>query len=81
MKKVIHSLIHYDQTAYVTGRYIDESVRLVDDLLEVADQENFNELFLQLTLKKHLIQLNMILFLPHLRNSVFVKVSFNGLRP
>ena len=32
MKKVIHGIIHCDQTAYVKGRYIGESVRLIDDL-------------------------------------------------
>ena len=34
MKKVLSSIIHRDQTAYVTGRYIGESVRLIDDLLK-----------------------------------------------
>ena len=42
MKKVIHSVIHYDQTAYVKGRYIGESVPLIDDLLTYADQENLD---------------------------------------
>lgn len=40
VKKVIPRLIHYDQTAYVKGRYIGESVRLVDDLLKYAEEEN-----------------------------------------
>ena len=40
MKTVIHSLISYDQTAYVKGRYTSESVRLNDDLLKYAEDEN-----------------------------------------
>ena len=40
MKKVIYSIIHCDQTAYVKGRYIGESVRLIGDLLTYAFQEN-----------------------------------------
>ena len=40
MKTVIHSLISYDQTAYVKGRYTSESVRLIDDLLKYAEDEN-----------------------------------------
>ena len=36
MKKVIHSLISSDQTVYVKGRYIGESVRLIDDLFKYA---------------------------------------------
>ena len=40
MKKVIHTVVHCDQTAYVKGLYIGELVRLIDDLLTYADQEN-----------------------------------------
>ena len=40
VRNVLPSLIHYDQTAYVKGRYIGESVRLIDDLLKYAEEEN-----------------------------------------
>ena len=40
MRKVIPLLIHLDETAYVKGRYIGESVRIIDDILDHADQEN-----------------------------------------
>ena len=40
VRNVLPSLIHYDQTAYVKGRYIRESVRLIDDLLKYAEEEN-----------------------------------------
>ena len=42
MKTGIHSLISYDQTAYVKGRYIGESVHLIDDLLKYAEDENID---------------------------------------
>ena len=42
MKKVLPSIIHNDQTAYVKGRYIGESVRLIDDLLKFAEEENLD---------------------------------------
>ena len=42
MKIVIHSLISYDKTAYVKGRYSSESVRLIDDLLKYAEDENID---------------------------------------
>ena len=42
MKKVIHGIIHCDQTAYVKRRYTGESVRLIDYLLTYADQENLD---------------------------------------
>ena len=40
LRKVIHKFIHYDQAVYVKGRYIGESVRLIDDLLVYAESEN-----------------------------------------
>ena len=38
IKKVIGSVILYDQTAYVKGRYIGESIRLIQDIIEYADE-------------------------------------------
>ena len=40
VKKIIHNLVYTDQTAYVKGPFIGESVRSINDLLEYADQEN-----------------------------------------
>ena len=34
MQKVLASIINYGQTAYVRGRYIGESIRLVNDFTE-----------------------------------------------
>ena len=48
MKTVIHSLISYDQTAYVKGRYIDESVRLIDDYSNMRKMKILTESCLQL---------------------------------
>ena len=42
VRNVLPSLIHYDRTAYVKGRYIGESVRLTDDLLKYAEEENID---------------------------------------
>ena len=40
LKKVIGTLIYSNQTAYVPGRFIGESVRLVPDLTEYTDIHN-----------------------------------------
>ena len=32
--KYLTSIISHDQTAYVKGRYIGESIRLISDILE-----------------------------------------------
>ena len=37
--KILSCLIHSDQTAYVKDRYIGESVRLINDVLEFTDHE------------------------------------------
>ena len=52
MKTVIHSLISYDQTAYVKGRYIGESVCLIDDLLKYAEDENIDGILFAADIEK-----------------------------
>ena len=36
----MHTLIHHDQTAYVKNRFTGESIRLTDDILEYADDND-----------------------------------------
>ena len=52
MKKVIPSIINYDQTAYVKGRYIGESVRLIDDILFHAESENLDGILFAADMEK-----------------------------
>ena len=52
MKKVIHSLISYNQTAYLKGRYIGESVRLINDLLKYAEDENIDGMLFAADIEK-----------------------------
>ena len=52
MKKVLPSIIHYDQTAYVKGRYIEESVSLIDDLLKFAEEENLDGILFAADIEK-----------------------------
>ena len=33
LKKVMSNLINHDQTAYINGRFIGESIRLIDNIL------------------------------------------------
>ena len=37
VRNVMHELVHSDQTAYVKDRYIGESIRIVDDILEYTE--------------------------------------------
>ena len=40
LKKVLHKIIHEDQTGGIKGRYIGENVRLLLDIIEMKEQEN-----------------------------------------
>ena len=52
MKKVVLNIINYDQTAYVKNRFIGGSVRLTDDLLYHAEQENLDEILFAADMEK-----------------------------
>ena len=40
IKHIMHTLIHHDQTAYVKNCFIGESIHLIDDSLEYADDND-----------------------------------------
>ena len=52
MRKVIPSIINYDQTAYVKGRLIGESIRLIDDTLYHAEHENLDGILFAVDMEK-----------------------------
>ena len=52
LKKVIPQITHYDQTAYVQGRNIGESVRLLGDLIYHADKENLDGMLFAADIEK-----------------------------
>ena len=60
IKKVIPYLIYYDQTAYEKGRFIDKSIRIIDDILYHTDQENSDRIYFQLIWKRPLALWNML---------------------
>ena len=52
LKNVIPQIIHYDQTAYVQGRNIGESVRLIGDLIDHADKEKLDSMLYAADIEK-----------------------------
>ena len=52
MKKVLPNIINYDQTAYVENRYIGESIRVIDDILYHAEQENLDGILFAADMEK-----------------------------
>ena len=61
LKSVIGFLVTSYQTAYVPGRFIGESVRLISDILEYTDNAEIPCYMLSVDIEKHLILL-VILF-------------------
>ena len=52
IRNVLSSFIHSDQTAYVKGRYIRESVRLINDILEYTDSNEIEALLFSADFEK-----------------------------
>ena len=41
LKQVLPSIVHPDQTGYLKGRYIGENIRLLSDIIDYADENDF----------------------------------------
>ena len=52
VRKVLNSLIHSDQTAYLQDRYIGESVRLISDILEYTDDNDIEAILFSADFEK-----------------------------
>ena len=50
--KVLPNIIKRDQTAYVTGRYIRESIRLISDTVEYTEENNINRILFSADFEK-----------------------------
>lgn len=52
VEKIIHNLIHSDQSGFVKGRYIGESVRIIQDIMDFTKNKNIPGLLLFLDFEK-----------------------------
>ena len=52
LKTVLPSLVTADQTAYVPGRFIGESCRLISDVIEIADKLNIEGWLVTMDIQK-----------------------------
>ena len=52
LKDVLPSIIHSDQTAYVSGRFIGESARVISDILETSVKLNLDGYILTMDIEK-----------------------------
>ena len=47
LKKVVGDVIHADQTGFLPGRYIGENIRLIVDIMELAERNEINGMLMQ----------------------------------
>ena len=64
MNNNLSSIVKYDRTAYVKGRYIGESTRLISDILEYTEENDISGILFSADFEKD--QLNMHFLLPSL---------------
>ena len=62
MENILTSIINHDQEAYVKGRYIGESIRLITDILEYTEDNSMGGILFFADFEKHSIQLNTRLY-------------------
>ena len=80
LRKIIPDLIHPDQTAYVKGRYIGESVRVIEDILEHADQENLDGILFAADIEKAFDSVEHGFNFTALKNLVLGLILYSGLK-
>ena len=65
MENVLTSIVHCNQTAYVKGRYIGDSIRLIADLLQYTEETSIGEILFSADFEKAFTPLNTHLFSLH----------------
>ena len=78
VKKIIYKLVYIDQTAYIKGRFIGESVRLIEDLLEYADQENEDGILFAADIEKAFDSVEHSFIYATLKNLALEAILYNG---
>ena len=81
MKKVLSSIINYDQSAYVKNRYIGESIKVIDDILYHAKQENLYGILCAADMEKAFDSLEHNFIYPALNNLDLTGNLFSGSGP
>ena len=49
---MIPDIVHYNQNAYVKGKFIFDAVRAIDDILEFTEREKIEGLMVAIDFKK-----------------------------
>ena len=78
MRKVLTSIINYDQTAYVRSRYIGESIRLVSDILDFTEENSIGGILFSADFEKAFDSIEHPFLLAVLKSFVSVPNLFTG---
>ena len=73
IKPVLKNVICHDQTAYIKDRYIGESIRLVQDIIEYVDREEEEAILFSTDIEKAFDSVN--------RNFIFATLEKFGFGP
>ena len=57
MQNILTSIIIHDQTAYVEGRYIGESIRLISDILYYTEDNSIGRILFSADFEKAFISI------------------------
>ena len=81
----MHTLIHDDQTAYVKNHFIGESIRLIDDVLEYADNNDIPGILFSADFEKAFDSIDRYFMFAVLENFGFgpnfvhwIRILYNG---
>jgi len=74
LKPVLPNIISHDQTAYVKGRFIGESTRLISDILEITDLYNIGGYILTADIEKAFDSMDHTFLVSALKNLVSVHI-------
>ena len=80
LKKVIDKVIRPDQTAYIPGRFIGESIRLISDILEYTEVEQMEGYMFAADIEKAFDSVDHNFLIAVLKSLVWDMNLFSGLK-
>ena len=80
VKNVLPFIIEHDQTAYVKGRFIGESIRLISDILEVTDKYDIGGFLITADIEKAFDSLDHLFLLAALKKFGFGNSFINWIK-
>ena len=64
IKKILPNIIKHNQTAYVTGKYIEHTICLIHEILEYVEETNMDGILFSADFEKAFLPYSIQAFLP-----------------